>query len=150
MNKCGRPFEPAERFEGRAAIDLTGNARRIEVNLPDAHPLRCAYQSTAASASSSSAGWIRRDSTLIAPVGREGALARHSRRSAGDESISAERASGGRARASRSRSAGWLSIFHLLVRLKVFNTRQMDQAVFTFRRYEDASLRYTGTRYEWS
>jgi hypothetical protein len=34
--------------------------------------------------------------------------------------------------------------FHLLVRLKVFNTEQMDQAVFAFRRYEDASLRYTG------
>jgi hypothetical protein len=34
--------------------------------------------------------------------------------------------------------------FHLLVRLKVFNTEQMNQAVFTFRRYEDASLRYTG------
>ncbi|MFN3398140.1 MAG: restriction endonuclease, partial [Sulfurimicrobium sp.] len=34
--------------------------------------------------------------------------------------------------------------FHLLVRLKVFNTAQMNQAVFAFRRYEDASLRYTG------
>lgn len=34
--------------------------------------------------------------------------------------------------------------FHLLVRLKVFNTDQMNQAVFAFRRYEDASLRYTG------
>ena len=34
--------------------------------------------------------------------------------------------------------------FHLLVQLKVFNTEQMDQAVFAFRRYEDASLRYTG------
>jgi len=34
--------------------------------------------------------------------------------------------------------------FHLLVQLKVFNTEQMDQAVFYFRRYEDASLRYTG------
>ena len=33
---------------------------------------------------------------------------------------------------------------HLLVRLKVFNTEQMNQAVFAFRRYEDASLRYTG------
>jgi hypothetical protein len=31
--------------------------------------------------------------------------------------------------------------FHLLVRLKVFNTEQMNQAVFAFRRYEDASLR---------
>ena len=34
--------------------------------------------------------------------------------------------------------------FHLLVELKVFNTEQMNQAVFAFRRYEDASLRYTG------
>ena len=34
--------------------------------------------------------------------------------------------------------------FHLLVRLKVFNTEQINQAVFAFRRYEDASLRYTG------
>ena len=34
--------------------------------------------------------------------------------------------------------------FHLLVRLKVFNTEQMNQAVFAFRRYKDASLRYTG------
>ena len=34
--------------------------------------------------------------------------------------------------------------FHLLVSLKVFNTEQMNQAVFAFRRYEDASLRYTG------
>jgi hypothetical protein len=34
--------------------------------------------------------------------------------------------------------------FHLLVQLKVFNTEQMNQAVFAFRRYEDASLRYTG------
>ncbi len=34
--------------------------------------------------------------------------------------------------------------FHLLVRMKVFNTEQMNQAVFAFRRYEDASLRYTG------
>ena len=34
--------------------------------------------------------------------------------------------------------------FHLLVSLKVFNTVQMNQAVFAFRRYEDASLRYTG------
>ena len=34
--------------------------------------------------------------------------------------------------------------FHLLVRLKVFNTEQLNQAVFAFRRYEDASLRYTG------
>ncbi|MGA3319190.1 MAG: DEAD/DEAH box helicase family protein [Candidatus Korobacteraceae bacterium] len=34
--------------------------------------------------------------------------------------------------------------FHLLVNLRVFNTEQMNQAVFAFRRYEDASLRYTG------
>ena len=34
--------------------------------------------------------------------------------------------------------------FHLLLQLKVFNTEQMNQAVFAFRRYEDASLRYTG------
>ncbi len=34
--------------------------------------------------------------------------------------------------------------FDLLVQLKVFNTEQMNQAVFAFRRYEDASLSYTG------
>lgn len=34
--------------------------------------------------------------------------------------------------------------FYLLVGLRVFNTEQMNQAVFAFRRYEDASLRYTG------
>ncbi len=34
--------------------------------------------------------------------------------------------------------------FHLLVSLRVFNTEQMNQAVFAFRRYEDASLNYTG------
>ena len=34
--------------------------------------------------------------------------------------------------------------FHLLVRLKVFNTEQMNQPVFASRRYEVASLRYTG------
>lgn len=34
--------------------------------------------------------------------------------------------------------------FHLLVGLRVFNTEQMNAAVFAFRRYEDASLRYTG------
>lgn len=34
--------------------------------------------------------------------------------------------------------------FHLLVKLKVFNTEHMNQAVFAFRRYEDASLKYTG------
>jgi hypothetical protein len=34
--------------------------------------------------------------------------------------------------------------FHLLLRLKVFKTEQMNPAVFAFRRYEDASLSYTG------
>jgi hypothetical protein len=34
--------------------------------------------------------------------------------------------------------------FHLLVDLKVFNTEQVNRAVCAFRRYEDASLRYTG------
>ena len=34
--------------------------------------------------------------------------------------------------------------FNLLVSLRVFNTEHMNQAVFAFRRYEDASLRYTG------
>jgi hypothetical protein len=34
--------------------------------------------------------------------------------------------------------------FNLLVGLRVFNTEQMNAAVFAFRRYEDASLRYTG------
>jgi len=34
--------------------------------------------------------------------------------------------------------------FHLLVQLRVFNTEQMNGAVFAFRRYEDASLRYAG------
>lgn len=34
--------------------------------------------------------------------------------------------------------------FDLLVQLKAFNTEQMNQAVFAFRRYEDASLHYTG------
>ena len=34
--------------------------------------------------------------------------------------------------------------FHLLIRLRVFNTEQMNHAVFAFRRYEDSSLRYTG------
>jgi hypothetical protein len=34
--------------------------------------------------------------------------------------------------------------FYLLVGLRVFNTEQMNQAVFAFRRYEDASLRCTG------
>ncbi len=36
--------------------------------------------------------------------------------------------------------------FNLLVRLKVFNTEQMNQAIFAFRRYEDASLSYTGIK----
>ena len=34
--------------------------------------------------------------------------------------------------------------FDLLVSLNVFNSAHMNQAVFAFRRYEDASLRYTG------
>lgn len=34
--------------------------------------------------------------------------------------------------------------FNLLVDLKVFNTERMNAAVFAFRRYEDASLSYTG------
>jgi hypothetical protein len=34
--------------------------------------------------------------------------------------------------------------FHLLVRIKVFNSVQMNQTAFVFRRYENASLRYTG------
>lgn len=34
--------------------------------------------------------------------------------------------------------------FNLLVSLNVFNSTHMDQAVFAFRRYEDASLSYTG------
>ncbi len=34
--------------------------------------------------------------------------------------------------------------FNLLVSLGVFNATQMDQAIFAFRRYEDASLSYTG------
>ncbi|MDO5722174.1 MAG: DEAD/DEAH box helicase family protein [Actinomycetaceae bacterium] len=36
--------------------------------------------------------------------------------------------------------------FHLLVNLGVFNSIHMNQAVFAFRRYEDASLSYTGIR----
>ena len=36
--------------------------------------------------------------------------------------------------------------FNLLVNLGVFNSIQMNQAVFAFRRYEDASLHYTGIR----
>ena len=34
--------------------------------------------------------------------------------------------------------------FELLVSLKVFNTEHMNQAVFAFRRYENASLSYSG------
>jgi len=34
--------------------------------------------------------------------------------------------------------------FHLLVKLGVFNATHMNQAIFAFRRYEDASLAYTG------
>ena len=34
--------------------------------------------------------------------------------------------------------------FELLVSLGVFNSGQMNQAVFGFKRYEDASLSYTG------
>jgi hypothetical protein len=34
--------------------------------------------------------------------------------------------------------------FELLVSLNVFNSAHMNQAVFAFRRYEDASLSYTG------
>lgn len=34
--------------------------------------------------------------------------------------------------------------FSLLVSLNVFNASHMNQAVFAFRRYEDASLSYTG------
>lgn len=36
--------------------------------------------------------------------------------------------------------------FNLLVKLGVFNSAQMNQAIFSFRRYEDASLSYTGIR----
>ena len=34
--------------------------------------------------------------------------------------------------------------FNLLVSLGVFNATHMNKAVFAFRRYEDASLSYTG------
>jgi len=34
--------------------------------------------------------------------------------------------------------------FQLLVDLRVFNTERMNEAVFAFRRYENASLSYTG------
>lgn len=34
--------------------------------------------------------------------------------------------------------------FYLLVQLRVFNTELLNQAIFAFRRYEDASLSYTG------
>lgn len=37
-----------------------------------------------------------------------------------------------------------VSDFELLMSLGVFNSAQMNQAVFAFRRYEDASLSYTG------
>lgn len=37
-----------------------------------------------------------------------------------------------------------VSDFELLVSLNVFNSSQLNQAVFAFRRYEDASLSYTG------
>lgn len=37
-----------------------------------------------------------------------------------------------------------LADFRLLVQLNVFNAAHMNQAVFAFRRYEDASLSYTG------
>ncbi|MDO4686329.1 MAG: GIY-YIG nuclease family protein [Corynebacterium sp.] len=36
--------------------------------------------------------------------------------------------------------------FHLLVNLGVFNSIHMNQAIFAFRRYEDASLSYSGLR----
>lgn len=36
--------------------------------------------------------------------------------------------------------------FQLLVNLNVFNQAQMNSAVFSFKRYEDASLEYTGIR----
>ncbi|URL03027.1 GIY-YIG nuclease family protein [Avibacterium sp. 20-126] len=36
--------------------------------------------------------------------------------------------------------------FQLLVNLNVFNQSQMNEAVFSFKRYEDASLEYTGIR----
>ncbi|WIK85000.1 restriction endonuclease [Pseudoglutamicibacter albus] len=39
-----------------------------------------------------------------------------------------------------------VSDFELLVQLGVFNSIHMNQAVFAFRRYEDASLSYTGIR----
>ena len=37
-----------------------------------------------------------------------------------------------------------MKYFHLMVRLRVFKTEQMNQAVFAFRRYGDASLSDTG------
>ena len=37
-----------------------------------------------------------------------------------------------------------VSDFNLLVSLGVFNATHMNQAIFAFRRYEDASLSYTG------
>ena len=41
-------------------------------------------------------------------------------------------------------SGCWTSRFELLVSLGAFNSSHMNQAVFAFRRYEDASLLYTG------
>lgn len=35
-------------------------------------------------------------------------------------------------------------VLHFTFESAVFNTEQMNAAVFAFRRYEDASLRYTG------
>ena len=40
-----------------------------------------------------------------------------------------------------------LDDFELLVSLGVFNASHMNQAVFAFRRYEDASLSYTGIEF---
>lgn len=39
-----------------------------------------------------------------------------------------------------------VSDFHLLVKTGVFNSVHMNQAVFSFRRYEEASLSYTGIK----
>jgi len=41
-----------------------------------------------------------------------------------------------------------LQDFRLLVGLRVFNTERMNQAVFAFRRYEDASLVGPGGRWK--
>jgi hypothetical protein len=126
-----------------AAVENTGDPIDCTIKLiPAARLLRCAYQSTAASASSSAAGWILRDSTLTAPAGREGRLRAALQETSSTvpssicfsrssisryhasvapsstvasrlsirESISAQPASGGKARASRSSSAGLLSM----------------------------------------